>query len=625
MQCREFLRLAAIQLAAPSAAICVLFIAEADKSKAESLPQIEGELKQWHKITFTYDGPFANELDDAPNPFLDYRLSVTFVHESGSPKYVVPGYFAADGNAANTSADHGSKWRVHFSPDKTGKWSWRTSFVAGNRVAINGDTPQEPVPKWNGVTGQLEITTSDKSGSDFRAHGRLMYVGKHHLQFSGSREYFLKAGADSPETLLAYRDFDGTDSKKAPVKSWQPHVKDWMIGDPTWKNGHGKGLIGAINYLSGQGCNAVSFLTYNVGGDGHNVWPFAVENDKLHYDCSKLDQWQVVFDHAQRCGVFLHFKLQEEENDDRGSFALDGGDLGIERKLYLRELVARFGYSLALNWNLGEENAQSLEQQLAMVRYLREVDPYQHHLVIHTFPDQQDKVYAGHLGNKSHITGASLQNDWDKVHQRTLKWLRESRAAGKPWVVANDEQGSADFGVPPDSGYNGFEGGTIEGKRVPTVHDIRRYTLWGNLMAGGAGVEYYFGYKLPQNDLLCEDFRSRERSWRYCRVALEFFRDNDIPFWEMTSSDALVGNSTNHNHKFCFAKSGDVYLIFLPIWSSTTLDLSDAARSFAVKWFDPRDGGELRDGSVNRVQGGKVVRIGNPPEKESEDWLAILR
>ena len=37
---------------------------------------------------------------------------------------------------------------------------------------------------------------------------------------------------------------------------------------------------GAINYLSGKGCNVFSFLPYNAGGDGDNVWPF-VERGKL--------------------------------------------------------------------------------------------------------------------------------------------------------------------------------------------------------------------------------------------------------------------------------------------------------------------------------------------------------
>ena len=72
-----------------------------------AVPAITGELKQWHKVTLTLDGPQASETDNEPNPFTDYRMDVTFTHESGSPSYKVPGYFAADGNAAETSASSG--------------------------------------------------------------------------------------------------------------------------------------------------------------------------------------------------------------------------------------------------------------------------------------------------------------------------------------------------------------------------------------------------------------------------------------------------------------------------------------------------------------------------------------
>ena len=105
---------------------------------------------------------------------------------------------------------------------------------------------------------------------------------------------------------------------------------------PTWKGGKGKGLIGAINYLASKGVNSISFLPYNAGGDGDNVWPFVARDDKFHYDVSKLDQWQIVFDHAQQKGVYLHFKLQENEIDDNFRSgktvsipeSLDGGDTG---------------------------------------------------------------------------------------------------------------------------------------------------------------------------------------------------------------------------------------------------------------------------------------------------------
>ena len=413
---------------------------------------ISGELRQWHKVTLTLAGPQADELSNAPNPFVDYRMTVTFAHESGSPTYRVPGYFAGDGDAANSSATSGNKWRAHLAPDKAGRWTYRISFVSGKAIALTAAQAGQAVAPFDGRTGTFQVGATDKKSPDFRARGRLQYAGKHYLQFAGSSDYFLKLGADSPETLLAYADFDGTVARKpqVPLHTFTPHVADWQTGNPTWKGDKGKGLIGAVNYLASKGVNSISFLPYNAGGDGDNVWPFVARDDKFHYDVSKLDQWQVVFDHAQQKGMYLHFKLQENEIDDnvRGNpneparggrgptetgpvrEALDGGDLGQERRLYVRELIARFGYLLALNWNIGEENTQSSEQQLAMAMNLRDTDPYGgHHIVIHTFPNTTGRrVSRRCLGSRSPFTGASLQMAWNAVHERTVRWLRASVA-----------------------------------------------------------------------------------------------------------------------------------------------------------------------------------------------------
>lgn len=611
---------------------------------AHSAVSITGELKQWHKVTLTIDGPFAREDDVDPNPFTDYRFNVEFTHESGSPKYLVPGYFAADGNAANTSADSGNKWRAHLSPDKPGKWFYKIFFVKGKLCALDNSEKGEPVAGCDGLSGSFEIKPTDKTGRDLRGKGRLEYVGKRYLRFSGTGEYFLKAGADAPENFLAYYEFDGTYSRRkqgearpgeatpSGLHRYEPHAMDWKPGDPTWAGGKGKNIIGAINYLASKGCNVFSFLTYNVGGDGDDVWPFNNPTNKLHYDCSKLDQWQIVFDHAQSSGFYLHFKMQETEMDDNrhGNVkfvpsALDGGALGVERKLYCRELIARFGYLLALNWNLGEENTQTPEEQRAMADYIRLTDPYKHHIVIHTFPDWQDRVYPNLLGDKSALTGASLQNSFDAAHQRTLKWIRESEKTGKPWVVANDEQNPADYGVPPDPGYKGGDGLGKKGEKTYSIDDIRKYTLWGTLLAGGAGVEYYFGYKFPDNDLNCENWRSRDKSWDYCRIALEFFYENKIPFWEMENADELAGNPKNDNSVYCFAKKGEIYLVYLPNGGNAKIDLTDAKGNFSVYWFNPRSGGDLIQTSIKRASGGSVFDSGAPPFDREQDWLIIVK
>ncbi|RDV29352.1 DUF5060 domain-containing protein [Alteromonas aestuariivivens] len=596
---------------------------------------ISGELKQWHPVTLNLSGPFAHEMDLTPNPFLDYRMSVTFSHESGVPSYTVPGYFAADGNAAESSAQSGTLWRAHLSPDKAGRWFYRVSFVRGENAAIEPSVGDYVVP-YQGQSGIFVVEPTDKQGRDFRAKGRLEYVGARYLRHAGSGEYFIKAGTDAPETLLAYEDFDNSLGMKPnlPLKTWQPHAKDAKADDLRWQGDKGKNLLGALNYLADKGLNALSFLTYNAAGDGDNVWPYVERNGKLHFDVSKLDQWNMVFTHAQQRGLFLHFKLQENESDDHRHGAakkpriipeaLDAGKLGIERKLYLRELVARFGHHLALNWNLGEENTQSYQEQRDMAAYLKELDPYDHLIVIHSFPSQQESVYLQLLGAQSVLTGASLQNHWRSAHRQTLRWVDASEAAGKPWVVANDEQNPAGAGVPPDPGYQGFDGWVKEGDSQYNLHDIRKMTLWGNLMAGGAGVEYYFGYRLPENDLLAEDFRSRDRSWDYAATAIGFFQRHQIPLQRMRNLDARA--AVNHPDKIAWAMGAEneMYLVYLPQGGQATLDLSVDSGTFQVQWFDPRNGGVLRQSNVKRVSGGERVSLGKPPENADEDWLILL-
>lgn len=578
-------------------------------SQSYATVEITGELKKWHKVTLSVVGPSASESDTNPNPFLDYNFSITF--KNGNESITIPGFFAADGNAANSSANSGNIWQVRFRPFLEGKWTYTVNFTKGKNAAVGGNAVA--IKEVNGLTGSFNIDKSDKTGRDFRGKGKLQYVNSRYLQFAETKEYFLKAGADAPENLLAYDDFDNTPNVKNLRKSWSSHVKDWKTGDPTWKDGKGKGLIGAVNYLASTGCNVFSFLTYNVGGDDKNVFMHtdSTKVGRLHFDCSKLDQWEVLFDHADVLGMYLHFKTQEEENDN-GPHSLDGGEVGVERKLYYKQLIARFGHHLALNWNLGEENTQTKEQQKEMASYFHDNDPYKNHIVLHTFPYQQEKYYTPLLGKQSEITGVSIQTEWSNVHDETKLWVEKSKQSGKQWVVANDEQGKAQFGVPADPDY---PGSTLD---VNSIHDIRKQVLWGNLMAGGAGVEYYFGYKLVENDLNCQDWRSRDQSWKYANIALEFFRKY-VPYSELDSKDELVDPGS-----WCFAKEGEYYLIYLPLGESTHLDLSSFSGKYQVKWFNPKKGGDLQFGESKLINGGRKAVIGMPPSEIMQDWVAIV-
>ncbi|MGF1494287.1 MAG: DUF5060 domain-containing protein [Microcoleaceae cyanobacterium] len=559
-------------------------------------------MKEWHRIDLTFDGPETSETD-SENPFLDYRLDVTFSNDETT--YVVPGYYAADGNAGETSADSGNKWRVHFAPDEVGTWTYDVSFRQGDNVAIDDNPLAGAATDLDGISGSFDVEATDKTGKDFRGLGRLEYVGEHYLQFAETGDYFIKGGADSPENFLGYFEFDNTfdnggQGNDLPdgLHRYEPHIQDWNAGDPTWQDGKGKGIIGAVNYLASEDMNSIYFLTHNLKGDGREVFPWTNPNERLRFDVSKLDQWEVVFDHMDKQGIQLHVVTQEQENDQD----LDGGELGTERKLYYRELVARFGHHLAVNWNLGEENTNTDEQRKDFASYIRGLDPYDHQIVSHTFPNSQDSVYEPLLGFED-FEGTSLQTN--NTHQRTKTWIDQSAASGRPWIVTLDEIGPASTGVKPDADD-------------PTHDSVRKQHLWGNLMAGGAGVEWYFGYSFPHSDLDAEDWRTRDVMWDQTRYALEFFQDY-LPFTEMRHMDDI----TAVNDDYVFGKTGDIYAVYLPDGGTTNIDLPDG--DYTVQWYNPRTGGDLLTGTVEDLLGGDSVSIGQAPAETSEDWVALIQ
>jgi len=153
-----------------------LFILLTIVSKAE-VPYIlnDGELTQWHKVTLVIPGPQTSEYAKE-NPFLDYKLEVTFTN--GNKSYTVPGFYATDGNAAETSADAGNIWKVRFRPDEPGEWEYKISFRKGKDIVVKKDGFGEPVVSADGLEGSFTIDPSDKTGKDFRAKGRIVNGGE---------------------------------------------------------------------------------------------------------------------------------------------------------------------------------------------------------------------------------------------------------------------------------------------------------------------------------------------------------------------------------------------------------------------------------------------------------------
>jgi hypothetical protein len=567
---------------------------------------LSGPLVKWQALTLDFAGPSASELGGMSNPFLDWRLNVTFIHPSSGKSYVVPGYFDGDGAGGGS----GNVWRTRFAPDEPGQWTYTASFRAGANVAIDLDPAAGSAdPLIDGKSGAFSVADRDPTAPGFLKWGRLEYdangtaTSKHYLKFRDGG-YWIKGGADSPENLLGYRDFDNTPNYR---HQYAGHVADWHSGDPTWGADLGKGLIGALNYLASRRVNSVYFLPMNIGGDGRDTWPFAgtidrygnPSNDNSHYDVSKLRQWETVFQHAERNGIELHFVLNEAEPNNKSE--LDYAELGVERKLFYRELIARFGHHNALQWNICEEYNLNLDLGESRVKqfaqYIRDVDPYDHPVTVHNASNPA-VTWAPFFGDtRFDLTSLQFANVADGLGARVESLRQQSAAAGRPIPIMVDEPESID-----DISFD----------------QVRKRMLWDIYLSGGS-VEWL----IRQQDKSLEDFRPFEQVWRETWYARRFMEEN-LPFWEMTPADGLLSGETEvYDGGEVFAKPGEVYAVYLPDATSTgTLDLSDAAGEFFLRWYNPRTG--QFEGTQTLLSGGGFAPLGAAPSSPSEDWTALV-
>ena len=559
----------------------------------------DGSIKKWHRIELSLDGPDLREADET---FRDYRLDVTFRSPSNQ-LFVVPGFFDGDGDPANSGADSGNQWKARFAAGEEGQWSYSVSFVTGNDVAADlsgGNSGTAP----DGQTGTFDVGPQDKSGKDFRAKGKLEYVDEHYLQFANG-ENFIKVGANSPEVFLADIDFDGGVGNV----DHSAQTPDFNDGDPTWGNNRGRGIIGVVNYLSGLGVNSHYFLSMNIRGDGRRTFPFVDDNSPYTFDISKLAQWEIVFTQFDKMGLMVHFQTQETENmqffED-----LEGGtsqtEFSIARRIYYREMVARFGHHLAITWNVGEENNANFgssdpettpAQRRLFAQRISDLTPYSDMITIHNGGAGQNsanELYNDLLGENS-FTGTSLQlffNDVD--HDFVNSWYDRSAQAGKKWVISYDEA---------------FAGNTRD------VDTLRTGLVWSTLMAGGHFEWYHGGGDLNVN----LDYTDFDEQWATMGIAANFMNENlSRDIHRMVPNNDLI-NSDN----YAMGDLGNVYLFYLPEGGNATVDLSDGSgRSFSVQWLNTRTGELINRANVDG--GSSNTSLGSPPNETSQDWAILV-
>lgn len=439
-----------------AAAVAVALLGTAAAAEPEAHPK-------WSGIELAFEGP-DSEGRGEPNPFA-VRFDVTFTSPSGE-EFIVPGFYDGDGRGGLD----GSVWKVRFSADQEGMWTYRTA---------------SPNDRLDGKTGRLSVTAAPKEAKGFRRLGRLEYTGTpengvRYLKFRDG-PYWLKAGCDDPENFLGgYKNYGTPAKRKA-----------------------------AIDYLAERGINSLYIMTHNIDGDDKDVWPWLGETQreaKAHagrdarFDVAKLQEWRELFEYMQTKEVVPYLVLED-----------DSAWTGYDRRRYYRELIARFGDLPALLFNIGEEHNEnySLAEALKFARLLEEIDPYDHPCGIHNVRrPNDDYVDAAQLDFTSIQTGApgTRRGVKNAVEHNAIavEWIERCRSRGRRILMVNFDEGRPE--LDRRAWWSAYLGGGVWEAHVTEPYDrpmVAWEPVWTELGGARAFLETLpFWEMQPHNELV---------------------------------------------------------------------------------------------------------------------------
>ncbi len=102
-------------------------------------------------------------------------------------------------------------------------------------------------------------------------------------------------------------------------------------------------------------------------------------------------------------------------------------------------------------------------------------------------------------------------------------------------------------------------------------------------------------------------------------ISKNFFET--LPYPEMVNLDEKLKSGSG----YFFGKEGEIYLLYLVEGGPAVIDLKGHKGDYEILWFDPRKGGDLQPGSIQKIKGDQESEIGKPPSNENLDWAILIR
>jgi hypothetical protein len=506
---------------------------------------------------------------DYPNALQDVSLHAHFTSPSGRQHHVY-GFW-----------DGGSTWRIRFTPDETGSWSFRTTCSDPSNAGLRQQ-------------GTFEVRQATGT-TPFHKHGP--------IKLSDNRRYFVHADG-TPFFWLADTCWNGP--LLATDEDWQHYLRVRVRQKFT-----------AVQWVATQ------WLAAPTGDRNGNKAYEGHEAIKLNLDFFK----QIEQKHnAIIAAGLLSVPVMLWAAEWNGEVTQDnpGAVLPEDQAILLaRYMLARWGAD-PVAWFLPGDGPYQDENAERWHRTGRAVFSEVTHAPVTLHPNGQQ--WIGNFKNESWIDFIGYQSghgDGDTYDRWLLEGPPSQRWQEEPiHPVLNVE--------PPYENHLAYQS-----KQPFNAWATRKRLYWSLLVSPTAGVTYgghgvwgwddgstpptahpNTGIPLPWSEAL-----TMEAAEQLAQLYTVF---HALEWWRLRPAQELIvtqpgKESSEHYVVAASSNEGDMALIYAPENTRLTLNLTQLSEDLSTKWFEPRSGKETEA----QGKGPREARTFAVPE--GEDWLLVIR
>ncbi len=517
------------------------------------------EIPRWRRFEAAFRS--ARVFD---NPTQEVEAHVEFRHESGAVR------------RARTFWDGGREWRVRFSPDRTGPWTYRSH---SSHAGLNGEE------------GEFVCVPYE---------GRNLLYKRGPVRVADNRRHFAHEDG-TPFFWLADTVWNGP--IKAELRDWKRFLRD----------------------RAGKGFNAIQLVTTQwVAGAGNaDLRQAFAGKESIRIDPSFF-QWldariDMINDHGMLAVPAMVWSAPSKPwvALNPGVTLPDDQIIVLARYLHARYGAHHAAWMLAADGDYRGVNAERWQRIGRAVFEDRPALATMHPMgQIWVGDEFRNEPWFNFHGYQSSHYGADAALRWIVEGPPHVKWAEEPRHP-----VVNLEpcyEAHLDMSEAPAEGRSPFEG-----------HDVRRASYWSLLASPVAGITYgahgVWGWEnrpqLPMNHFAT----GVSPTWRdgmklpggaHMKTLKEVFES--VAWWTLLPAQEMLAEQPGSDDARLFisaakSESGDLALFYLPEGGTVRIRPGVIAANARASWIDPTSGAR------QRYEGGEFQA-----PADGRDWLLLL-